>query len=213
MSSRKLLATATVAVAIATYVGAQSRRGSPKSAGDGGPAVMAQLDGPSSLTVDDEDHLYVYEAFGEAIRKVDLEKGVIATLAKGCSPPVQRPRPSDCFGPLAQIHVDPTGKLLLSEFTYDRVTLLDPSTLRLSVIASYGAEGSDGGDGPATLPRFSGPSCSISDRKGNVFICDSRSYIRRIDNKTRAISQWWAPASAASRGTAVWQRLRKLGIL
>jgi streptogramin lyase len=195
---RKLSATATAVVAIATYAGAQSRRTSPKSVGDGGPAVKAQLNGPSSVAVDDNGHLSVYEAAADAIRKVDLAKGTITTLARGCDPPVQHPPPDGCFGPITQLQIDSGGKLLLSEFTYGRVSLLDPGTLRLSVIASYRTPRSDGDGGPATLARFSSPHCSTSDDKGNIYICAGY-YIRRIDNKTGAIS---TVAGSGKRGFA-----------
>jgi DNA-binding beta-propeller fold protein YncE len=173
---------------ITASVAAQTRGTSSKSVGDGGPAVKAQLNAPSSIAVDDAGNLYVYEAIGEAVRKVDLARGTITTVARVCDPPVQHPPPDGCFGLLSQLQIDSSGKLLLSEFTYDRLSLLDPSTLRLSVIASYRALRPDGDGGPAPLARFSGPSCSAPDDKGNIFICDAGYYIRRIDRKTRAIS-------------------------
>jgi len=196
---RKLMTTATVVVAIIVCAGAQSRPASRASVGDGGPAVKAQLDAPSGVAVDENGHLYIYEAFGRAIRKVDLAKGTITTVAKGCNPPVQHPPPAGCFGPLTEIHRDPGGNLLLSEFTYDRLSLLDPNTLRLSVVASYGVLHADGESGHVALAKYSGPHCSATDDKGNVFICDAGYYIRRIDSVTKVIS---TVAGSGKRGFA-----------
>jgi sugar lactone lactonase YvrE len=50
------------------------------SSGDGGPAKQAELDGPSGLAVDRQQHLFVAEADGDRIRRIDLRTGLIETV-------------------------------------------------------------------------------------------------------------------------------------
>jgi trimeric autotransporter adhesin len=179
---------ATLITVVAAALGAQSGRVPTGGIGDGGPAIKAQLNAPAGIAVDDANHLYIYEMLGEAIRQVNLANGSISTLTRGCNPPVQNPPPNGCFGPLTELKIDPSGKLLLSEFTYDRLSLFDPGTLQLSVIAHYTTLPSDGDGSPVSLAKYSGPHCSTTDDKGDIFFCDAGYYIRRIDRKTGMMS-------------------------
>ncbi len=132
----------------------------------------------------------MYERVGEAIRKIDLASGIISTLPRLCHPWVTQSPPEECFGPLGAdgLHIDPTGRLLLSEFVYNRLGLLDPRTLHHTVIAGSGALRSSGDGGLATRAGISVSHCATSDRSGNIFICDSGYFIRRIDVKSGVIS-------------------------
>jgi DNA-binding beta-propeller fold protein YncE len=184
-SAMRIIVVATIAAALAF---GQPRKRAQKGVGDGGLAIEAQLNGPSGVAIGNPGYLYIYESFGEAIRRVDLGKGTISTVAKGCKPAVQHPPPNSCFGPLTELQINSDEKLMLSEFTYDRLSSLDPKTLGLSVIASYTMPLSYTGRPPIPLTQYSGPHCSITDNKNNIFICDAGYYIRRIDGQTGAMS-------------------------
>src|SRR5439155_24472856 len=56
--------------------------GSRGFAGDGGPAVDAQLNGPWGVATDNAGNLYIVDAFNYRIRKVSAS-GIIATVAGG----------------------------------------------------------------------------------------------------------------------------------
>jgi hypothetical protein len=180
--------TAILAV-LALSLAAQPGKVPPGGIGDGGPAIRAQLNAPSSVALDDNNNLYVYEGLGYAIRKIDLSTGTIITVARTCDPWIQDSPPEGCFGPLGLggLQIDPTGKLLLPEFLYNRLGLLDPRTLRHSIIAGTGALRSSGDGGPATRAGISVSHCVGSDRKGNIFVCEAYD-IRRIDHETGTIS-------------------------
>jgi DNA-binding beta-propeller fold protein YncE len=193
-SAMRVILIATIAAA----AHGQPKKHPPKGVGDGGPAIKAQLNAPSGVAVGD-GYLYIYESFGEAIRRVDLAKGMISTVARGCDPPVQNPPPNGCFGPLTELQINSGGKLLLSEFTYDRLSSLDPRSLHLSTIAGYTTLPLNRSGLPAPLTKYSGPHCSTTDDKGNIFICDAGYYIRRIDGQTGAIS---IVAGSGKRGFA-----------
>lgn len=60
-------------------------RGGSYHSGDGGPAVLAQLDQPSDVAVDDEGNIYIAARGEHRIRKISATTGVITTVA-GASP-------------------------------------------------------------------------------------------------------------------------------
>jgi DNA-binding beta-propeller fold protein YncE len=55
--------------------------GASVSSGDGGPALNAGLYGPSGVAVDRKGNLFISEAFGRRIRRVDGATGIISTVA------------------------------------------------------------------------------------------------------------------------------------
>jgi streptogramin lyase len=55
--------------------------GAAGSGGDGGPATEAALNGPYGLATDQAGNLYVAEAEGNRVRRIDAETGVITTIA------------------------------------------------------------------------------------------------------------------------------------
>src|ERR1051326_5803414 len=56
--------------------------GSIGSAGDGGPATLANLHDPDGIALDPaEQNLYIVENLGIRLRKVDLTTGIITTVA------------------------------------------------------------------------------------------------------------------------------------
>jgi len=65
-----------------TYAGT----GDPGSAGDGGPALLAQLNNPRALAIDAQQNLYVADAGNHRVRKID-PAGKIATVLAGLQDP------------------------------------------------------------------------------------------------------------------------------
>jgi hypothetical protein len=49
--------------------------------GDGGPAIRARLDNPSSIAMDSDGNLYIAEFVNHRIRRVDAHTGIIQTVA------------------------------------------------------------------------------------------------------------------------------------
>lgn len=68
---------------IITTVAGSNTRG---FAGDGGPAVDAQLQRPSGVAVGRDGNLYIADSYNHRIRKLDTATGIIATVA-GAGPP------------------------------------------------------------------------------------------------------------------------------
>jgi len=57
--------------------------GRPGYTGDGGPARTATFSGPKWIHAGDDGHLYVVDTENHAIRRIDLTRGTIATVAGG----------------------------------------------------------------------------------------------------------------------------------
>lgn len=66
---------------ITTIAGA----GGSYHSGDGGPAVLAQLDQPSSVAVDGEGNIYIAARGEHRVRKVNATTGIITTVAGASS--------------------------------------------------------------------------------------------------------------------------------
>jgi hypothetical protein len=62
---------------ISTIAGA----GGSYHSGDGGPAVLAQLDQPSSVAIDREGNIFIAARGENRIRKIDARTGIITTVA------------------------------------------------------------------------------------------------------------------------------------
>jgi sugar lactone lactonase YvrE len=171
----------------------------PRVVGDHGPALDAEIDGPSSIAADGKGNLYVYQAARDyqgvslrgivlgAIRRIDSSTHKITTVALGCDWISDKPRAPGCVAPITELRVAPSGKLLLSEYLDKRLRELDPVTHQLSTIAGKGTSESSG-DGGSAVQAGLAPSGFALDRSGNIFIADSKSYVRRVDAKTGIIS-------------------------
>ena len=55
--------------------------GEPGFSGDDGPAIEAQINNPRKLTIGPDDRLYFGDEFNHRIRAVDLDTGIITTVA------------------------------------------------------------------------------------------------------------------------------------
>lgn len=159
--------------------------------GDGGPAAKATIDGPLALAFDRLGNLFIYEGSDDvrpAIREIPAGSQAIRTLLYGCDQnryPIEK---GECLGPLADMHADGRGRLLLTEFADHRVRRLDPISRALSLVAGSGSFGFDGDGGPATAASLQDPRCAAIDQDGNIFVCNFNSRIRRIDARTGMIT-------------------------
>lgn len=165
--------------------------------GDGGPAKKAEINGPTSITIDREGNLYVYELAGGDVRRIDSAKGIVTTILEGCKEPWKNLLPVGCVPPIGALRIDPAGNLLFSEFTYNRLSKLDLHNEMLSIIAGTGDLHSSGDGGKAINAGITVSYCFAHDVEGNMFVCDSSYRIRRVDADTGIIS---TVAGSGNRG-------------
>lgn len=170
----------------ATILLAQPRPRRLLRPGDNGPAIKAQIDGPSDLAVDARGNIHVYEFPGD-IRRIDGSTQKITTVAEECGRSERKPILTGCFESISSMRVTASGSLLLAEFIRHRVAVFDAVSRRFTVIAGNGDSSSSGDGGLARDAGVAAPYCLASDGSGDIFVCDSNYFVRRIDSKTGTI--------------------------
>ncbi len=147
--------------------------------GDGGPATVAQLDGPSAVAVDGLGNVFIADRQNARIRRVDA-LGTITTIAgtgiadyNGDDGPAIEAaiRPVD-------LAIDAAGYLYFADDSY-RVRRIDPAGI-VRTFAGTGIPGDGGDDGPATQAMLLRPSSVAIDALGRLLIGD-RGRVRRVD--------------------------------
>jgi NHL repeat-containing protein len=182
----------TASAASSTFVEATislvAGRGVPGYLGDGGPATLAQLNGPTGVAVDVAGGILVVDASNRVRR---IAYGTIATIAgSGVAGHVSQglPLPED-GGPAidAQMNdpigvaIDRDGNILIADALYHRIRRVTPDGT-ITTIAGNGIPSFLGDGGPATAANLQYPTGVTLDRDGNVFIADAANHrIRRID--------------------------------
>ncbi len=158
--------------------------------GDGGPATKAMLRNPHSIALDDDGRLYIADIGNHRIRRVDLARGMIESIAGNG----QRQLPQDggtaqgkaMLGPRA-LFVDGRSLWIALREGHSIWRLeLDSGILRH--VAGSGERGYSGDGGPAESATFNGPKGIAVGPGGNIYVVDTENQvIRKIDHATGSI--------------------------
>lgn len=159
--------------------------------GDGGPATKAMFNQPHSIALDGKDGLYIADIGNHRIRRVDLVRGTVESIA-GSS---DRRLPEDgqlaqgnpILGPRALFIEGDTMWIALREG--HSVWKLDLSDGRLHHVAGTGQKNFSGDGGPAKQATFDGPKGIAVGPAGNVYVVDTENHaVREVDPKSGTIS-------------------------
>ena len=150
----------------------------------GGPAVDAKLTSPHDVEVDAAGNLYISDANGRRIRRVD-SSGAIYTIAgtgvEGYSGDSGPAVDAQLRYP-AYVSVDANGNLFFSEYFNHSIRRVDSSGI-ITTVAGTGVEGFSGDGGPAVQAELAYPGGVAVDASGNLFISDTRNRrIRKVDS-------------------------------
>ena len=170
---RKVDATGTI-----TTIAGTGERG---YAGDGGPAVDAQLSSPNGLLVDVAGNVYISDSGNARVRKIDAS-GTIETVAGPGEPGILGtggPAIEARLGYPRGLAMDASGSLFIAESGYDIVRKILPSGT-IEPLAGSGEPFDKRDAGPASLAQFGYPNDIAADAAGNVYVLDSNQ-VRRID--------------------------------
>jgi streptogramin lyase len=139
-----------------TYAGT----GVKGSAGDGGPALAAQVNRPHGLLISASDGaLLIADTDNHRIRRVDPVTRIITTVSAAFD------------GPAGLCH-GPNGVLYVTDFLRQTVDRLDPAgPVRL---VGTGTKSSSGDGGPAPQATIDTPlSCAVDGNTGKLFIVEA----------------------------------------
>ncbi len=167
--------------------------GQARFSGDGGPAVLAALNEPTGVAVND-DALYIADQSNNRVRMVQLATGVITTIAGDGQasyggdqvPAVQ----AGLAGP-SGVALGKDGLLLYVADTFSsRIRSVDPATGRIeTAVGDGGTYRYQGPDEPHSQ-SLSRPAGIAVGPNGNLFITDSDSHLIRVwDRRTKTITR------------------------
>lgn len=186
--------------------------------GDGGPATLAQLNGPTGVAIDAAGGILVVDASNRVRR---IAYGTITTIAgSGVAGHVSQglPLPED-GGPAidAQLNdpigvaLDHEGNILIADALYHRIRRVTPDGT-ITTIAGDGIPSFLGDGGPAAAANLQYPTGVAVDHDGNVFIADAANHrIRRIDTTgtITTVAGTGSAGFAGDGGPATEARLHK----
>ncbi|MDE2889980.1 MAG: FG-GAP-like repeat-containing protein [Gemmatimonadota bacterium] len=166
--------------------------------GDGGPAVSAVLGEIVALTIGPRGGLYIADGLdGQArgnnrVRRIDLDTGVITTLAGsgGFSFGGDDGLAVEAGMTVEDVAVDASGNIFIADFNNYRIRRIDGETGIISTVAGrgpvFGGGGAFSGDGgPATEARLDLPGGVAVGADGTLYISDTgNNRVRAVDPGT-----------------------------
>lgn len=152
-------------------------------AGDGGPAVNAELNNPGGIAVDGAGNVYIADIDNNVIRKVDT-KGNISTFAgtgtSGFSGDGGAATSAKLAAPNA-IAVDASGNVYVSDAGNSRIRIISTTGI-ITTVAGNGNFAYSGDNGPATAAAINYPYGVAIDAFDNLYIADY------VNNRIRKVS-------------------------
>ncbi len=169
--------------------------------GDGGPAVSATLNTPTSVAADSAGNIYVADSLNSRIRKI-TPGGVISTFAGNGTPawagdggPAGAASLNQPYG----ISIDAAGNLYIGDVYNHRIRKVNTGGT-ISTVAGNGAAGFSGDSGAATNAQLSSPYGAAADAAGNIYIADNGNGRVRKVNSGGTISTYAGPGTAGTVG-------------
>jgi sugar lactone lactonase YvrE len=169
-------------------VGGNGRQG---YSGDGGPATEAMFSQPHSIALDGKGSLYVADIGNHRIRRIDLQTGMIESIAGNSERMLpkdgQTARGNPILGPRA-LCVD-GNNLWIALREGHSVWRMDLTDGILHHVAGTGDAGFAGDGGPAIAAKFNGPKGIATGLNESLFVADTENnVIRRLDLASGTVS-------------------------
>jgi streptogramin lyase len=170
--------------------------GTPSFGGDGGPATLAVLGGPSAVARDAAGDLYIADRNNDRVREVS-SSGIITTVAGNGTDGSGGDGGPAIFAQLSSptgVAVDAAGNLYIADANNNRVRKVSSAGI-ITTVAGNGTIGSGGDGGPATAAQLFSPTGVAVDAAGDLFIADSN------NSRVREVSPSGTITTVAGNGT------------
>jgi uncharacterized protein (TIGR03437 family) len=152
--------------------------------GEGGAAVNASLDSPSSLALDQSNNLYIADTFNNRIRRVSAVDGTITTIAgtgRSGYGGDGGPAVNALLDTPGALVVDPSGNIFFYDSGNARIRKIS-SNGQISTVAGNGKNGYSGeaGVGAATSVATDATGQMALDSLGNLYFGDLEHHVRKL---------------------------------
>jgi hypothetical protein len=160
--------------------------GSGQYGNQNGVGLTAKFAYPSSVTVDENNNIYVLDAGTNLVRKIDPGR-YVSTLAgnyNGYADGVGNAASFSFSGAAPQACLDVNGDLIIADFFNSRIRRVTTADGNVTTIAGGGE-----GDGPALQAGFFFATGITRDRQDNFIIADwHNAKVRKLDRQTNLVS-------------------------
>lgn len=151
--------------------------------GDGVPATEAGLAGPSGLALSADGRLYIADTFNGRIRAVDLESGLISTVAGDGGEYRYQGLPNEFSTSLSRpygIALDREGHILVTDSDSHLIRRWDQRKKIITLVAGNGKAGFGGDGGEPRESSLNYPFGVAVDQQGHVYIADTFNHRIRV---------------------------------
>ena len=172
--------------------------GTAGSAGDGGPATDAQLNGPIAVAVTADGGFLIADSNNNVVRRVSPDGVITRVAGTGTAGSAGDDGPAtdaQLNGPIG-VAVTADGGFLIADQNNSVVRKVSTDGVITRVAGTTGTAGSAGDDGPATDAQLDTPTAVAVTADGGFLIADF------INNKVRKVSADGVITRVAGAGTA-----------
>src|SRR5262245_64195356 len=160
--------------------------GQKGSAGDGGPALVAEFNALHNLAVGDGGDIYLADTLNHKVRKID-KNGQITTIAgtsKGFSGD-GGPATKAQFSGIYCVSLDPAReRLYLADLDNRRIRMIVLKTGIVTTVAGNGEKGLPSDGANAAESPLVDPRAVVADKLGNVFVLERSGHaLREVDRQ------------------------------
>lgn len=165
--------------------------GASGMAGDGAPAVNAQIARPTNIVVDVNDHVFFSDHVNHRVRRIDSVSGYISTRAgigngwssSGYSGDGGAASTAELAAPRGLVFNG--NDLLIADSNNSAIRVVDGTTFTINTLGTGAHQIGD--NGQATSAIVGGPTGVARDLQGNLLVAAS-SRVRRVDATTGVIT-------------------------
>jgi len=138
--------------------------------GDGGLAILAELNDPAGLALDAAGNLFIADRNNNRVRRVDVATGIITTVTGGIIPFLPGPKVSLLPNDLL---LDAAGNLYIADAIHHTIFILPfGATLISPYVGQTGRLGFSGDGSLAISAEINLPHGMLFDNAGNFIFCD-----------------------------------------